>query len=181
MAYRRPKVNTLVALALVALAVIITASFLSIYKVAAPQREEPVVASPAVSATPTPTLTPTTTVPPTTTAQPTPTSSSSPRPTTSKTPTPTTTKTQVAPPRGAKLCGESTKFQAYAGNSTTSCPFVMNIAKQMDAQANNDGTVKIKANSPTTKKDYQVTCTPGASGQFSCTGGNRGHAHLIPK
>lgn len=179
---KRPKVDGLVFVCLFVLLSVCVVSYIVLFKAANSAGGED---SAAISTTPTVTTSAakpvTTPAPAPATKTATPTTSATPTPATSAKPTSTTPAPKAQPPAGAVKCGESDKFTAYAGNDTTSCPFVENIAKAMDKQAGATKAVKVKANSPTTKKTYEVTCTPGKAKEFVCSGGDSGVAHLLPR
>ncbi|HEX7397264.1 MAG TPA: hypothetical protein VF312_06950, partial [Propionibacteriaceae bacterium] len=82
----------------------------------------------------------------------------------SATVTPSATPSDAFPPSGATLCSGST---TVAVNATTSCPFALNVAAAIPADAS--GSFTVTANSPATNKDYQIACLRGT--YTVCTGG----------
>jgi hypothetical protein len=82
----------------------------------------------------------------------------------SATVTPSATPSDAFPPSGATLCSGST---TVAVNPTTSCPFALNVAAAIPADAS--GSFTVTANSPATNKDYQMACLRGT--YTVCTGG----------
>jgi len=82
----------------------------------------------------------------------------------SATVTPSATPSDAFPPSGATLCSGST---TVAVNATTSCPFALNVAAAIPADAS--GSFTVTANSPATNKDYQMACLRGT--YTVCTGG----------
>jgi hypothetical protein len=78
--------------------------------------------------------------------------------------TPTGTPADAFPPAGSTLCqGSST----VAVNSTTSCEFATNVVAAIPAGAS--GTFVVKAISPVTQKEYEMTCVKGT--YTVCSGG----------
>ncbi|AKK04006.1 hypothetical protein CEPID_10885 [Corynebacterium epidermidicanis] len=140
---------------------------------------QPALATPSptpTSSSSTPTPTRSSTVARLTTTSATPTSKPTPKPTASTTPTP-----KAQPPRGAQLCGNSQNFQGYAVNKVTSCGFVNNTAKVMDAHAGAKRPVTVAVKSDATAKTYQMRCAPGRSGEFTCTGGDNATVFLMAR
>ncbi len=106
--------------------------------------------------------------------------SSSVRPTTgasnpgySTTPLPTGTPTFVTsfafPPPGAKSCSDG-----VAAGDTTSCEFALNVAAAIPAGST--GTFTVRATSPVTNQEYEMTCT--VTDFTTCTGGVNAHVYV---
>ena len=113
--------------------------------------------------TTTPNLTPSPTTPAVSpTARP---ASPSPSPTTSTTATtaaPTSPAPAVFPPEGSSLCSAT----VYVGGSA-SCPFALNVAAAIPADAT--GTFTVSASSPVTGQTYGLSCV--RADFVTCTGG----------
>jgi hypothetical protein len=78
--------------------------------------------------------------------------------------TPTGTPVDAFPPAGSTLCQGSTTL---AVNSTTSCEFATKVVAAIPTDAS--GTFTVKATSPVTQKEYEMTCVKGT--YTVCSGG----------
>ena len=64
-----------------------------------------------------------------------------------------------------------------AVNTVTSCQFASNVAKEYEKAAKGSDEVVITAYSPTTKKDYIMTCQSGQV--VICAGGEGAEVYLL--
>jgi hypothetical protein len=86
---------------------------------------------------------------------------------------------EAAPPDGATACegGASGGLSAAVGNDVTSCGFALNVRDAYAASGTSDGSsVKLKVNSPVTKKNYTMRCE--GSNPVTCRGGSNALVYL---
>jgi hypothetical protein len=84
--------------------------------------------------------------------------------------------TRAAPslPQGAVSCS------AEIGRSeNTSCPFAQNVAAAVWAANSDSDSFTVKAFSPVTGKDYDLSCTRGE--WITCEGGTKAVVYVLPK
>lgn len=97
------------------------------------------------------------------------------RATTTRAPAPAP-ETKTAPTSSATYIGSTRFWHYYTGSSQTSAAFARNVAEAMEGQRS--GTVAGDVYSSTTGQSYYMTCTPDASHNYTCRGGNNAVVYL---
>lgn len=90
---------------------------------------------------------------------------------------------QLPKPRvSGTMCGQSGKFDAYAATYVTSCPFAVSVAKAADGiDFDRQQRVGVQAYSPTTGRNYAMSCWRQPDSSITCTGGDNAVVNLVAR